>query len=232
MSSDTKPCPICAEPINALAKKCKHCGEWLSDHTHESVPRGDQITTGDLSGVQGAAIGRQAQGISGHFGGSVIQAQGDVTLGRALRDEQYAIALNWQYEHRSMRGFDLYNRDLYKLKLENADLRRANLSEAYMRSIDLSNADVSRANLSGATLRKAVLRNADLGNSNLSKANLRRADLSHADLHKANLSEADLTMADLTGANLEGADLNAAKYDRSTKWPENFDPASSGAVEV
>jgi hypothetical protein len=27
--ADTRPCPFCAEPIQAAAKKCKHCGEML-----------------------------------------------------------------------------------------------------------------------------------------------------------------------------------------------------------
>lgn len=29
----TKRCPYCGEEILAIAKKCKHCGEWL-DETH------------------------------------------------------------------------------------------------------------------------------------------------------------------------------------------------------
>ena len=29
----TERCPYCGEEILAIAKKCKHCGEWL-DETH------------------------------------------------------------------------------------------------------------------------------------------------------------------------------------------------------
>lgn len=28
---DTKRCPFCGEEINKVAKKCKHCGEWLTE---------------------------------------------------------------------------------------------------------------------------------------------------------------------------------------------------------
>lgn len=35
---ETKNCPYCGEEILATAKKCKHCGEWLTEET-ASVPR-------------------------------------------------------------------------------------------------------------------------------------------------------------------------------------------------
>lgn len=31
INTDLKHCPYCGEEILAVAKKCKHCGEWLSD---------------------------------------------------------------------------------------------------------------------------------------------------------------------------------------------------------
>lgn len=116
---------------------------------------GDKITTGDISNVSGAGIGEKAQGLSsGDVGGSVIQAQGDVTLGRSRRDEQYDIALNWEVMGKlRMRGFDLAARDLSGLNFENSDLRGANLQDA-----DLSNSDLSGADLSGASLDRANLR--------------------------------------------------------------------------
>ena len=34
--NETKRCPYCGEEILAIAKKCKHCGEWLTDNTPEN----------------------------------------------------------------------------------------------------------------------------------------------------------------------------------------------------
>ena len=78
---------------------------------------------------------------------------------------------------------------------ERADLRSADLSDAY-----LSGADLSGANLGGAYL---------------SGANLRSADLSGANLRSADLSGANLGGADLSGANLGGAYLSGANLDKT-----------------
>ena len=46
MEKETKRCPYCGEEILAVAKKCKHCGEWLT--SKEMVPCpvcGEQIGT-------------------------------------------------------------------------------------------------------------------------------------------------------------------------------------------
>ena len=39
MEDATKRCPYCGEEILAVAKKCKHCGEWLDENTQVSMPQ-------------------------------------------------------------------------------------------------------------------------------------------------------------------------------------------------
>jgi len=82
---------------------------------------------------------------------------------------------------------------------------------------------LSRANLYGADLYGADLRGAYLG-----RANLRRANLGGADLGGADLRRADLGRANLRRANLGGADLGGADADQYTRWPEGFNPATTG----
>ena len=56
--------------------------------------------------------------------------------------------------------------------------------------------------------------------------------LDSADLEGLDLSGAKLSGANLTGANLTGAGLSGAKYNKSTKFPDGFDPQETGMVLV
>ncbi|MGW4826331.1 pentapeptide repeat-containing protein [Amycolatopsis japonica] len=100
--------------------------------------------------------------------------------------------------------------DLRKVRVGEANLRGAVLSDA-----DLSSAELTRTVLSGARLDQARLCQASLIGSDLSNADLRDADLSDARLAGANLTSADLRGsiargADFTGATLDGADVRGA----------------------
>lgn len=84
--------------------------------------------------------------------------------------------------------------------LEDATLRRVDLTYA-----DLSNANLKRANLEWADFRWADLVGADLSDSNLSRADFHKADLSNAKLIKANLKIANFEDANLTNADCSQA---------------------------
>jgi hypothetical protein len=80
------------------------------------------------------------------------------------------------------------------------------------------------------------------GRLNLARTDLRGADLSEAHLEEALLAYSCLAEAYMDGAHLEGAvltgsDLAAASlhdaiYDRTTVWPDGYDPGPEGAKLV
>ena len=49
-------------------------------------------------------------------------------------------------------------------------------------------------------------------------------------LQGARLSRVDLRGTDLSNCNLENADFKLAKYNRQTRWPQDFDYKKSGAI--
>ncbi len=122
-----------------------------------------------------------------------------------------------------------------------ADLTKAKLHGAVLRSTDLSETDLSGADLIGADLTMADLRRALYDDATVwpvgypyqtSGAAGPKANLTRADLNGAYLSEADLCGAILTEAKLQGANLADAKYDDATKWPDGFDPVAAGAKKA
>ncbi len=104
MTPDTKECHFCGETIKAIAKKCKHCGEFLDSYTQEPASN-DKVS---------AEIGENASNII--VGKYITQ---NVTWGKSRRDEHYEIAMNWEQNPKKpwMRGVDLANRNLSQLNL-------------------------------------------------------------------------------------------------------------------
>lgn len=85
----------------------------------------------------------------------------------------------WREEHRDITP------ELYRADLSGADFR--------LDGSDLSHADLRRADLSGAYLKNWRLDFANLFHANLCGAHLTGSDLSHADLRKVNFSNARLS---------------------------------------
>jgi hypothetical protein len=130
----------------------------------------------------------------------------DVTLPLSTRDLRQA----------NFSGTDLRKADLRYADLSDAFLFSANLSETDLRYADLSNASLDSANLSHAKLDGAHLHGASLRSANLLDANLYAADLRDADLRSANLRSTSLLLADLSDTNLSDAQyLNQDRLDQA-----------------
>lgn len=85
-------------------------------------------------------------------------------------------------------------------RMQGAKWAGRDISDGAMQAIRLDGADLSRANLARANFQVA----------NLSQANLMMANLEDAHLHATNLQQANLMLANLTGVNLLDADLRGA----------------------
>lgn len=156
---------------------------------------------------------------------------------RSGRDAQevcgYTIA-----PHASLLGADLAGANLVKAKLHGADLRSAQLAEANLyradlesadlRAADLSRVQLVRANCQKADMREVILEGASLQDANLTKTDLRGACLDRAYLDDARLRGARLEGASLVEAEVSDATFNGAIYDDETVFPEGFDPRKRG----
>jgi hypothetical protein len=130
-------------------------------------------------------------------------------------------------------GLDLRRVDLRKVDASCADLQGADLTGAQLQGAYLARARLHEANLTGAQLQGANLTGARLHEAYLGGAQLYEARLAGAQLQGANLTGAHLNKAYLAGArlheaNLTGARLHGAGADRTTAWPDGFDPRAAG----
>ena len=147
----------------------------------------------------------------------------------------------------NLQNASLNSSNLEGATLKDSDLRRANLTNTNLKDTNLQGIKLEGAifdkntifpnnfdplkhkmycSCSGANLEGANLDKFPLNGANLSNTNLKNANLQGTNLERANLSNSTLYGADFTGANLTGANLQNAKYDSTTKWPNNFSPPS------
>jgi energy-coupling factor transporter ATP-binding protein EcfA2 len=106
-----------------------------------------------------------------------------------------------------LRKADLRYADMYQAFVVKANLRNSELRGARLRESDFRNADLRGANLKLADLRQGNFYRADFREANLAEANLGDADLRGAQLGLVDLKRADFNNALLTGADLRCADL-------------------------
>ncbi len=113
------------------------------------------------------------------------------------------------------------------------DFQGVRLTGVWWKRVDARGIDFFDAHLNGAGLAEAFLRDAIFYRADLSGSVLRQADLRGANLVEANLEGCNLRGANLEGCDLRGCRLQDAKYDeRTTTWPDGFDPVAAGAVAV
>lgn len=99
---------------------------------------------------------------------------------------------------------------LQELNEDKIPLVGVDVSSAFLQGLRLEHANLLRANFNAADLRGSDLKSADFAFADLQSANLRGSDLENASFAHADLNEADLVGSDLAGANLGDADLGGA----------------------
>jgi uncharacterized protein YjbI with pentapeptide repeats len=131
--------------------------------------------------------------------------------GMVFGDDLRGISLNGAELRRADLSYAyLQGAYLFGAVLEGADLTEANLEGAYLRGTDLTGARFGRANLAGANLESAKMQDADLTSADLRNANLSSATMVHATLTSANLRGAILTRTDLRQANMQNCAMPQA----------------------
>jgi Pentapeptide repeats (8 copies) len=125
-------------------------------------------------------------------------------------------------DNANLRGADLSYAYLQGAHLEQTLLAKAYLSKANLNRADMKGADLRDAYLGLARLNGADLRTARLEGAMLIDTELQGAKLGFAQLQRAMLSNANLEHAEMFGADLRGADLEFAKNVTQAQIEEAF----------
>jgi len=222
-TEETKPCPMCREEIDALATKCKHCGEFIAPRPRLfgwwqaswAEIRGDKTLWDFLSLL---IVPIMLFGIGFWFNRAQSDRQDRIELdrGREAALQNYYDEMTELLLQREL-GTSESAQDIARARtlavLRSLDAERRGMLVGFLDEAGLIQGDSTITpviRLDGADLRGAYLFRVDLSGANLSEANLSRAFLVGADLRWAALGWADLRWADLRLAALNGADLQGA----------------------
>jgi hypothetical protein len=126
---------------------------------------------------------------------------------------------------------------LWDVSLNGADLRECKLARSSIRNSDLRGAILVDTDLTDADLFGSDFGCASLGGTDFSQAILLKADFSkgfpaRASVHAKQASDNARRARERWLETLAGARFQSAKYDYSTKWPDGFDPARAGLVDI
>jgi hypothetical protein len=107
MEQETMKCPYCGEEILAVAKKCKHCGEWLDEEEiegeveeteeKEETPKKVTIFTSRTSIMEEGEIVYLTSKLEG-FDGYEIELQWQCDKGEGFEDVEGANADTYEFE--------------------------------------------------------------------------------------------------------------------------------------
>ncbi len=134
--------------------------------------------------------------------------------------------VNWSHSDLSsahLKGANLRSLNWQNSRFDNAQMEGCNLSEANVSNASLQGANLSKSNLQDCEAENANFANSVLVGANLLSANLKQADLTNCDLRKARLVQSLLMGVDLSTCKIdEKTNFSAAKYDETTKLPQEF----------
>jgi uncharacterized protein YjbI with pentapeptide repeats len=99
---------------------------------------------------------------------------------------------------------------LQELNADGVPLVGVDVSSAFLQGLKLERANLLRADFSAADLRRSDLQSADFTNANLHSANFRESDLENASFQSADMTDMDLWGSSLAGAKLDDADISGA----------------------
>lgn len=99
---------------------------------------------------------------------------------------------------------------LQELNADRVPLVGVDVSSAFLQGLKLERANLLRADFSSADLRRSDLQAADFTNADLHFANFRESNLENASFQSANMTNVDLWGSDLAGAKLDDADISGA----------------------
>ena len=173
--------------------------------------------------------------------------QGTLAEGKDYHDKKFA---NADFKEQKLDEANFTDAVFKTATFKGASLHAATFKDAVLDGLDFTKADLSYADFSGASFAstytfmseancsKANFEGVNFNSANSTLINFKGANLRNTSGYK-DITGNDFSNADLRGANLHAIDgafywqkakFNGALYDKTTRWPENFDVAASHAV--